>query len=139
MPNNTYLPLGTSQAFVFTSIYGIKQLIGFNTLVLPLGHNKESPIRNQGPQLFTSLYGRSNWIVISTQHLWRIMDNKEFNKAFDEATKKKMLEEPDIWFKPRRQRWDEWGSPVGLSLGWALFIIPLGVFLWLLHLAGLIG
>lgn len=67
------------------------------------------------------------------------MDNKEFNKAFDEVTKKKLLEEPDIWFKPRRQRWDEWGSPVGLSLGWALFIIPLGVFLWLVHLAGLIG
>ena len=67
------------------------------------------------------------------------MDNKEFNKAFDETVKKKMLEEPDVWFKPRRQRWDEWGSPVGLSLGWALFIIPLGIFLWLLHLAGLLG
>lgn len=66
------------------------------------------------------------------------MDNKEFNKAMDEAVKKKMLEDPEIWYKPHRQRWDEWGSPVGLSLGWALFIIPLGIFLWLLHLAGLI-
>ncbi len=66
------------------------------------------------------------------------MDNKEFNKALEEATKKKLLEEPDIWFNARRQRWDEWGSPVGLMLSWALFIIPLGIFLWLLHLAGLI-
>ena len=65
------------------------------------------------------------------------MDKKEFDKAFDEATQKKLLEEPDIWWKPRRHRWDEWGSPVGLSLGWTLFIVPLGVFLWLLHLAGL--
>lgn len=67
------------------------------------------------------------------------MDNKEFNKAFDETVKKKMLEDPDVWFRPRRQHWDEWGSPVGLSLGWTLFIIPLGIFLWLLHLAGILN
>lgn len=66
------------------------------------------------------------------------MENKEFNKAMEEAVQKKLLEEPDHWWKSRRQRWDEWGSPVGLSLGWALFIIPLGVFIWLLHLAGVI-
>jgi hypothetical protein len=36
----------------------------------------------------------------------------------------------------RRSRWDEWGSPVGLGLAWALFIVPLGLFLYLLHLAG---
>lgn len=35
--------------------------------------------------------------------------------------------------------WFSWGSPVGLGLGWTLFIIPLGVFLYLLHLATLIG
>lgn len=58
------------------------------------------------------------------------MDNKEFNKAFDETVKKKMLEDPDVWFKPRRQHWDEWGSPVGLSLG---------IFLWLLRLAGILN
>lgn len=31
--------------------------------------------------------------------------------------------------------WFSWGSPVGLGLGWALFIIPLGIFIWLWHLA----
>lgn len=36
----------------------------------------------------------------------------------------------------RRYRWDEWGSPVGLGLAWALLIVPLGIFLYLLHLAG---
>lgn len=67
------------------------------------------------------------------------MDQKEFNKAHEEALQKKLLEEPDYWFKTRRQKWDEWGSPVGLGLAWTLFIIPIGVFLLLLHLAGLLG
>lgn len=66
------------------------------------------------------------------------MDNKEFNKAFEEKVKQKMLEEPDIWWKPRRSHWDEWGSPVGLSLCVALSLISLGLFLWLLHLAELV-
>lgn len=66
------------------------------------------------------------------------MDNKEFNKAFDEATKKKLLEEPEIWWKPRRHRWDEWGSPVGLSLGWAIFVLSSACSVYLLHLSGLI-
>ncbi len=38
----------------------------------------------------------------------------------------------------RRYRWDEWGSPVGLGLAWTLLIVPLGIFLYLLHLAGII-
>jgi hypothetical protein len=66
------------------------------------------------------------------------MEKKEFNKAMEEAWRKKMLEEPDYWVKPRRHRWDEWGSPIGLSLGWALFIVPLGIFFLLLHLSGLL-
>jgi len=65
------------------------------------------------------------------------MNKEEFKKASEEAWQKKMLAEPDYWLKTRRSRWDEWGSPVGLSLGWALFIVPLGIFLVLLHLAGL--
>jgi hypothetical protein len=34
--------------------------------------------------------------------------------------------------------WFSWGSPVGLGIGWTLFIIPVGIFLWLLHLANII-
>ncbi len=34
--------------------------------------------------------------------------------------------------------WFSWGSPVGLGLGWALFIIPTGLFVYLLHLAEVI-
>ena len=34
--------------------------------------------------------------------------------------------------------WFSWGSPVGMGLGWALFIIPLGYFLLLLHMAGIL-
>ncbi|MHB8870939.1 MAG: hypothetical protein ACYC5G_00555 [Candidatus Doudnabacteria bacterium] len=66
------------------------------------------------------------------------MDKKEFNEAMEESWQKKLLEEPDYWWKKRRSRWDEWDSPVGLALGWALFIIPLGLFLYLLHMAGLL-
>ncbi|MFA7244173.1 MAG: hypothetical protein WC080_02720 [Patescibacteria group bacterium] len=66
------------------------------------------------------------------------MDNKEFNKAFDEATKKKMLEEPEIWYKPRRHRWDEWGSPVGLGIWWLLFWVTPAIVIYILHLAELI-
>jgi hypothetical protein len=66
------------------------------------------------------------------------MDQKEFNKAHEEALQKKMLEEPDYWFKQRRQRWDEWGSPVGLGIAWTLFIVPAGFFLYLLHLSGIL-
>jgi len=66
------------------------------------------------------------------------MENKEFNKAMEEAVQKQMLEEPNYWLKGRRSRWDEWGSPVGLALGWAIFIVSTGVFLYLLHLAGLL-
>jgi hypothetical protein len=69
---------------------------------------------------------------------WRIMDKKEFEVAHQEAMQKKLLEEPDYWFKSRRQRWDEWGSPVGLGLAWTLLIIPLGIFLYLIHIAGIL-
>lgn len=67
------------------------------------------------------------------------MDHKEFNKAMEDSIQKQLLEEPDHWWKQRRQRWDEWGSPVGLGLAWTLFIIPLGVFLYLLHLAEILN
>jgi hypothetical protein len=63
-------------------------------------------------------------------------ERKEANVGVERAAYKKM-QDPDYWF--RRAHWDEWGSPVGLALGWALFIVPLGLFLWLLHLANLIG
>lgn len=35
----------------------------------------------------------------------------------------------------RRWHWEEWGSPVGLSLGWAIFVVSTGFTLYLLHLA----
>ena len=48
--------------------------------------------------------------------------------------------ESEYWVnrKGRRWRWDEWGSPVGLALGWAITIVSLGLFLYLLHLAGIL-
>jgi len=69
------------------------------------------------------------------------VDKKDYGKAMDEAVMDGILKQTQenpypLW---RRSHWDEWGSPVGLSIGWALFIIPFGLFLWLLRLAGLIG
>ena len=60
----------------------------------------------------------------------KLTDNVE-KAAFD------AMSDTNYWAK-RRSRWDEWGSPIGLSLSWAIFIVPLGIFLWLLHLAGLL-
>lgn len=63
-------------------------------------------------------------------------EKKSFTEEVDEAVLNSVKDTKyPLW---RRSHWDEWGSPVGLSLGWALFIVPLGVFLYLLHLAGLI-
>jgi hypothetical protein len=62
----------------------------------------------------------------------RIQLEKEVEKAVYDS-----MSDPKYWAR-KRYRWDEWGSPVGLSLGWAIFIIPLGIFLYLLRLAGLL-
>ncbi|HET8669503.1 MAG TPA: hypothetical protein VFM05_02420 [Candidatus Saccharimonadales bacterium] len=35
--------------------------------------------------------------------------------------------------------WYGWGSPVGLGIGVFLTVTSLGLFLWLLHLANLLG
>lgn len=48
------------------------------------------------------------------------------------------MSDPRYWAR-RRSKWDEWGSPVGLSLGWAIFIVSSGLFLYLLHLADLLN
>jgi len=61
------------------------------------------------------------------------MDKNEDDKLSLTADERYWLER-----KAPRQRWDEWGSPVGLALGWAIFIVPLGLFLYLLHLSGII-
>ena len=52
--------------------------------------------------------------------------------AYDSMT------DASYWAK-RRSHWDDWGSPVGLTLAWAPGLVCIGVFLYLLHLAGLIG
>ena len=35
--------------------------------------------------------------------------------------------------------WFSWGSPVGLSIGFSLVLTSIGLFLYFLHLSGLIG
>ncbi|MFA6082174.1 MAG: hypothetical protein WC773_02015 [Patescibacteria group bacterium] len=63
-------------------------------------------------------------------------ESQKFARDVEENVLKSVQEDKfPLW---RRSHWDEWGSPVGLGLSWALFIIPLGLFLYFLHLAGLI-
>ena len=67
------------------------------------------------------------------------MDREE-RKKFEEAIEKNVYESVKdskfpMW---RRAHWDEWGSPVGLTIAWAPGLICIGVFLYLLHLAGII-
>lgn len=59
---------------------------------------------------------------------------KQFAEEIDKAVMDSVKDYP-MW---RRSHWDEWGSPVGLTLAWAPGLIAIGVFLYLLHLAGLI-
>ncbi|AKM81941.1 TPA: hypothetical protein DD449_02430 [Candidatus Berkelbacteria bacterium] len=66
--------------------------------------------------------------------------DKEEKQKFSQAIEENLLESArndkyPLW---RRSHWDEWGSPVGLTIAWALFIIPIGITLWLLHLANII-
>jgi len=62
------------------------------------------------------------------------MDKNEDDKLSLSADTRYWLER-----KSPRRRWDEWGSPVGLALGWAIFLVSTGLFLYLLRLAGLLG
>ena len=64
-------------------------------------------------------------------------ETKRFNKEIEESVLRsaKNVDYPLY----RRSHWDEWGSPVGLMLAWAPGLVCVGVFLYLLHLAGLIG
>ena len=40
---------------------------------------------------------------------------------------------------PWLTKWYSWGSPIGMALGFAIFINSIGLFLLLLHWSGLIG
>lgn len=111
-------------------------------------------VQSLDPSLFFSLeeYKRANRLTKSRASLsnlkvvWVIlltftktyMDQEEKKKSVDvEQAVLSAMSDPKYWAR-RRNKWEEWGSPVGLGLGWALFIIPVGVFLWLLHLAGIL-
>ena len=58
----------------------------------------------------------------------------------EQSEKYKLTPEEKYWVerRPNRYRWDEWGSPVGLALGFAITLTSIGVFVLLLHLAGIL-
>lgn len=58
------------------------------------------------------------------------MENSEFNKHGPENLKNIPWKAWSVW--------SSWESPVGLALGCSLPLISLGVFIYLIHLAGLI-
>jgi len=61
---------------------------------------------------------------------------QEFSREIDEAVLSSAKDSKfPLW---RRSHWDEWGSPVGLTLAWAPGLVCIGIFLYFLHLAGLI-
>ncbi len=66
------------------------------------------------------------------------MNLDQIKKAHDEHTGRSWTTEEDEYWAKRRWKWDEWGSPVGLGLAWTLFLVPLGLFLYLLHIAGIL-
>ncbi|HVU75784.1 MAG TPA: hypothetical protein VHD38_03045 [Candidatus Paceibacterota bacterium] len=72
-------------------------------------------------------------------------ESKSFSQQFADKVKQSMLDQFDEkhydWHGDSLKHWRawgswfSWGSPVGLGL----FLISIGVFLVLLHFAGLIG
>ena len=58
----------------------------------------------------------------------------------NEDSKLSLTADERYWLERRlpRRRWDEWGSPVGLDIGWAILLVSTGLFLYLLRLAGLL-
>jgi hypothetical protein len=67
------------------------------------------------------------------------MDKSEQKQLTDEVERAVYgsMSDPKYWAR-KRSKWDEWGSPVGLTLGFAIFIVSIGLTAWLLHLSGLI-
>ncbi len=63
-------------------------------------------------------------------------ERKKLDKGVEQAVYDAM-NDPKYWAR-RRAHWDEWGSPVGLAIWFALCIISVGIFLYLLRLSGLI-
>ena len=48
-------------------------------------------------------------------------------------------DDSEAWkYSKEAMNWYGWGSPVGLSLGFSLFILAIGGFIVLLHVAGVI-
>jgi hypothetical protein len=43
------------------------------------------------------------------------------------------------WYGHETMKWYGWGSPIGLGLGLGALMVSLGVFLYLLHIAKLVG
>jgi hypothetical protein len=65
-------------------------------------------------------------------------EQKSFNSQYEDAYQKSMLKDIENGLPQKNWRswgsWFSWGSPVGLGL----FILSLGGFIVLLHLAGTI-
>jgi hypothetical protein len=45
----------------------------------------------------------------------------------------------DYEYARESMKWYGWGSPIGLGIGLGLLLSSLGLFLWLLSLAGIIN
>jgi hypothetical protein len=69
------------------------------------------------------------------------MEKDEIAKDWMERMEKRHADHKERWYgDPLPWKawgsWFSWGSPVGMGIGWTLFIVPLGFFLWVLHLVG---
>lgn len=45
----------------------------------------------------------------------------------------------DYEYAKESMKWYGWGSPIGLGIGLSLLLSSVGMFLWLIHLAGIIN
>jgi hypothetical protein len=117
---------------VFGSKSGKIRQVGSYSCLCPWDDAIRSPTKpkSRAPS-YPTIKGRLDNI---TQILITLpMDQNKDDKLSLSADERYWLER-----KFPRRKWDEWGSPVGLSLGWAIFLVSTGIFIYLLSLAGII-
>jgi len=113
----------------------IIKLIGTHSRLALETHNRVQPFKIKGSKLSC---GRedSHPKKIAFGVTMEKEEKKEFTSDVSQGIKAAMSD-PRYWER-RRSKWDEWSSPIGLGLAWTLFVVPLGLFLVLLHMAGLL-
>ncbi len=121
----------------YIAYLGILQLLEYTFLLLPLEQQKKPTTQRQGPlRLPKPLCGKGRLGSMHLKHNSRYSLPMDDNEIKAETGTYKWREEALPW--KAWGSWFSWGSPVGLSIFLCSLLLSIGVFLLLLHKAGLL-